>query len=211
MRSLSAFGTFFLGMISACNGIASSNNDPLTTAHPAMLGFKRNKGSSTCGSGTVIDWDDQKQLLTILSAAHVKCLDKENQLTIPHYDNAQATVLASVVKQDWIDKETNSYKTDIRISKLRLQAPNDDTRKKIVALPKNNLFSTQPKINQNCEVHGSGMFWEYGEDVQEAIKISGRGQTTYQIITQGTILTAKNINPTEFIVNGDLAGHYCVT
>ena len=50
------------------------------------------------------------------------------------------------------------------------------------------------------------MYWEYGEDVQKAIKISGRGQTTYQIITQGTTLTAKNINPTEFIVNGDSGG-----
>ena len=104
MRSLSAFGTFVFGMISACNGIASSNNGPLTIAHPAMLGFKRNNGV-TCGSGTVIDWDDQKQLLTILSAAHVKCLDKENRLIVPHYDNAKATVLASVVKQTWLNKK----------------------------------------------------------------------------------------------------------
>lgn len=209
MRSLSAFGTFFLGMISACNGIASSNNDPLTTAHPAMLGFKRNKVSSTCGSGTVIDWDDQKQLLTILSAAHVKCLNEKNQLIIPHLNGVQATVLASVVKEDWEDKEADSYKTDIRISKVRLHALNDAIRARIVALPEEQLFSDALTLSegQKCQVHGSGTFWKYGEDVQEAIKISGRGQATYEIITQGnTTLTAENINPTEFIVNGDSGG-----
>ena len=78
--------------------------------------------------------------------------------------------LASVVKETWIDKEAESYETDIRISKLRLQAPNDAIRKNIVALPTDNLFSTPPKINQNCEVHGSGMFWLYKEVGTKYIK-----------------------------------------